>query len=352
MNAGPKILVVDDEEVICRGVQRILSGKGFQVVTSTDSPAALALAVADDFAAVLLDLKMPRMDGIQFVQELRKAKPTVPVIFVTGYPSLLEAESAERFGVLGHILKPFTPQEIIEAVQRCLRVSSKAGLADEGLTLLENPSAPKESVEPLPTHECVDRVVHEGVLSDRETSVPMETVEHLAHTNLRDCYQCGKCAAGCPMAERMDLLPNQIIRLLQLGHIEKAMQAGAIWQCVSCLTCTTRCPKSVNCAGVLDALRQLSVEHDVASPALRRTVLFQKVFLQNIRRNGRLNELELVGMFKTKGFFKDLSIPLLFKDSMLAPKMIKRGKFHLMGEKVNDRGVVDRIFERCLNQEA
>ncbi|NLX12412.1 MAG: 4Fe-4S dicluster domain-containing protein, partial [Phycisphaerales bacterium] len=177
-------------------------------------------------------------------------------------------------------------------------------------------------------------------------------VEELAHTNLRDCYQCGKCAAGCPMAERMDLLPNQIIRLLQLGHVEKTMQADAIWQCVSCLTCTTRCPKSVNCAGVLDALRQLSVEHNVASPALRRTVLFQKVFLQNIRRNGRLKELELVGMFKTKGFLKDLSIPLLFKDSLLAPKMIKRGKFHLMGETVKDRGVVDRIFERCMSQEA
>ncbi|NLX13681.1 MAG: response regulator, partial [Phycisphaerales bacterium] len=164
MSAGPKILVVDDEEVICRGVQRILSGKGFEVVTSTDSPAALRLAVAEDFAAVLLDLKMPRMDGIQFVQELRKAKPTVPVIFVTGYPSLLEAESAERFGVLGHILKPFTPQEIVEAVQRCLRVSSPAVPSVEGGGLPLNEPKGEGPVGRSSAHDgAADREIRQGV---------------------------------------------------------------------------------------------------------------------------------------------------------------------------------------------
>jgi len=151
------------------------------------------------------------------------------------------------------------------------------------------------------------------------------------------------------MAEYMDVLPNQLIRLVQLDRADKAMKADAVWQCVSCLTCSTRCPKSVDCAGVIDALRQLSVEYEVASPRQRRTVLFQKAFLQNIRRHGRLNELELIAVFKTRSFIKDLDIPFLFKDSMLAPKMIKRRKFHLTGESVEDRGVVDRIFERCMS---
>jgi hypothetical protein len=61
-----------------------------------------------------------------------------------------------------------------------------------------------------------------------------------------------------------------------------------------------------------------------------------------------LNELELVGVFKTMAFLKDISIPFLFKDSLLAPKMMRRHKFHLVGEKVRDRGVVDRIFARCM----
>ena len=173
----------------------------------------------------------------------------------------------------------------------------------------------------------------------------------LAHTRVQDCYQCGKCTAGCPVAERMDMAPNQIVRLTQIGLEDKAMRGDAIWECVSCLTCTTRCPKSVDCAAIMDVLRQLAIQQGVAAPAQRRIYLFQRAFLQNIRRFGRLNELELVRQFKTSVFFKDLSIPFLLKDALLGPKMLQRGKLHLVGEKVRDRAVVDRIFERCLRDQ-
>jgi heterodisulfide reductase subunit C len=176
----------------------------------------------------------------------------------------------------------------------------------------------------------------------------IESVERLAQTHVRDCYQCGKCSAGCPVAQRMDVLPNQVLRLVQLDCVEKAMRTEAIWQCVSCMTCSTRCPKSVDCAAVMDALRQLSAEAGVATAACRRTVIFQKTFLDNIRRNGRLAELELVGMFKAKAFCDDLSVPMLLKDSWLAPRMMKRSKLHVRAEKVKDRGIVQRIFQRCL----
>lgn len=173
----------------------------------------------------------------------------------------------------------------------------------------------------------------------------------LAHIAVQDCYQCGKCTAGCPVAERMETVPNRIVRLVQLGRVDAAIRAGAIWECVSCQTCTARCPKSVDCAAVMDALRQTSFESGVAAGPARRTLLFQKAFLQNVRRNGRLNELELIAAFKTAAFLGDHSVPLLFKDAMLAPKMRARGKLHLIGEKVHDRRVVDRIFARCLNPE-
>ncbi|NLE60879.1 MAG: heterodisulfide reductase subunit C [Planctomycetes bacterium] len=176
----------------------------------------------------------------------------------------------------------------------------------------------------------------------------VDVIEELAHTRVHDCYQCGKCSAGCPMADRMDVIPSQIMRLVQMERLDKAMKAESIWLCVSCQTCSTRCPKSVNIAGVIDALRQLSVEQNVASPAQQRTVVFQKAFLDNIRRNGRLKELELVGFFKVGAFLKGPSLTFLFKDSLLAPKMMTRGKFHLLGESVKDRDVVRRIFDRCM----
>lgn len=169
----------------------------------------------------------------------------------------------------------------------------------------------------------------------------------LAGTRFEDCYQCGKCSAGCPMGQQMDVLPNQLIRLVQLGRVDKAASSSAIWQCVSCLTCSTRCPKNVDCAGIMDALREWSLEHHLAAPDQRRTWLFQREFLNNIRRNGRLNEVELIGVFKMTAFAGDGDMRALVKDSMLAPKLIKRRKFHLVGEKVKDRGVVRRIFERC-----
>ncbi len=174
-------------------------------------------------------------------------------------------------------------------------------------------------------------------------------VEALADLNTELCYQCGKCTAGCPMAERMDIVPNQIVRLVQLGQVARAVSSEAIWTCISCLTCTSRCPKSVDCAAVMDRLRQLSVEGAASSPAHQRTVLFQKAFLRNIRRNGRLNELELVGTFKTSTFLNDLEIPFLFKDAGLAPRLKARGKLKFAGEKVRDREVVERIFSRCMD---
>ena len=163
---------------------------------------------------------------------------------------------------------------------------------------------------------------------------------------IEECYQCGKCTAGCPVAQHMDSPPTKIIRLLQLGEMEGALRANSIWQCVSCQTCSTRCPKSVDCAGVMDALRQAAFARGIAPPEQRRTIVFQKAFLDNIRRNGRLNEIELIAAFKGEVFMRGRSVKFLLEDAGLAPQLQRRRKLHLRGERVRDRGVVGRIFER------
>ena len=82
-------------------------------------------------------------------------------------------------------------------------------------------------------------------------------VEELSGQNLLVCYQCGKCSAGCPAVSQMDILPNQIIRYAQLGLEEELLGSNAIWICASCMTCNVRCPKGINIAEVIEALRQI-----------------------------------------------------------------------------------------------
>ncbi|MFB0566723.1 MAG: 4Fe-4S dicluster domain-containing protein [Candidatus Aminicenantaceae bacterium] len=82
-------------------------------------------------------------------------------------------------------------------------------------------------------------------------------VEEISGQNLLACYQCGKCSAGCPAVSEMDILPNQIIRYAQLGLKDELLQAKSIWICASCFTCNARCPKGINIAEVIEALRQV-----------------------------------------------------------------------------------------------
>lgn len=70
-----------------------------------------------------------------------------------------------------------------------------------------------------------------------------------------DCMQCGKCSATCPATKRMDILPHQAVRLLQLGQAARVAKSGMIWQCVSCFACSARCPRSVDPARLIEAVR-------------------------------------------------------------------------------------------------
>lgn len=87
-------------------------------------------------------------------------------------------------------------------------------------------------------------------------------VEEISGQNLLACNQCGKCSAGCPVVAAMDILPNQVIRMAQLG-MEEVLESNTIWICASCLTCATRCPKGVDVPRLMEALRQIALRQGV-----------------------------------------------------------------------------------------
>lgn len=188
-------------------------------------------------------------------------------------------------------------------------------------------------------------------MEHQQQSPEVAFLEEVAHTKVADCYQCGKCTAGCPMADEMDVIPSTLIRLVQYGDVEEAARTTAVWQCVSCQTCSTRCPKSVNIAGIIDGLKQFSYEHKLVHKKFRRVLAFQKAFLEIIRKNGRTNELELTVFYKLLAFFQDFSIRLSLKDANFALPMLMRKKLHIkMGGPVKDKALVKRIYKKCLKK--
>ncbi len=152
-------------------------------------------------------------------------------------------------------------------------------------------------------------------------------VERRSGQSVRECYQCGKCSAGCPIfgdpdGNDMDLPPNQVMRLLQLGLGETALRSRTIWLCAGCATCTTRCPREVDLASIMEALRIMALEEGITPPGLRNIPLFNKLFLKNIRRYGRLYEMELIGKFNMFSF-------QFFKDVLMAPVLFFKGRLGL-----------------------
>lgn len=172
-------------------------------------------------------------------------------------------------------------------------------------------------------------------------------VEAATGVIVAQCYQCGKCAAGCPVSDQMDLPPCQVFRLLQLGFPDldrKVLACEGIWLCLTCETCTSRCPQDVDITKVMDFLRQEALRAGLAHPKSRAIVAFHRAFLDSVRETGRLYEIGLVADYKARTLD-------LVKDVMLAPAMLMRGKLPLVPHVVKDRAGVKALFKRSAGKE-
>jgi heterodisulfide reductase subunit C len=159
-----------------------------------------------------------------------------------------------------------------------------------------------------------------------------------AHTGIdvRTCYQCGKCTAGCPIAYEMDYPPSQIMRGIQLGMRDVVLSSRTIWLCAACETCSTRCPQEVDPAGVMDALRQIAYTEGIASHE-RDIPLFHRLFLGTIRMFGRVFEAGMIGFYNVlSGHYT--------KDVAMAPKLLLKGRLSLLPERHRNSKELRRIF--------
>jgi heterodisulfide reductase subunit C len=170
----------------------------------------------------------------------------------------------------------------------------------------------------------------------------LKKIEETTKQKVFDCYQCGKCSAGCPISFEMDHLPNAIIRMAQFGMEKEVLKSRSIWLCASCETCTTRCPREIDIAALMDGFRILAVQKGIR-PRLRTVRLFNKLFLGIVKKYGRIFEGELIGKFNMfSGKF--------FQDVLKAPILLKQGRLKIFPA-ISNRKAIRKIFKGVKQKE-
>ena len=166
-----------------------------------------------------------------------------------------------------------------------------------------------------------------------------EAIAADAGVNLKDCYQCGKCTAGCPLAESMDLVPREVIRYLQLGAIDVVLEAKTPWICAQCVVCSSRCPQNVDICSTMRAVR-LASKHAGKRPVPEADI-FDDEFIANVRAHGVSNEQYLAAMYNVKsGHF--------VQDMGNATRMLRRGMVGVAMHNTKGRANVAALVDRAL----
>jgi len=113
-----KILIVDDERVVLEGCRLVLQSEGYEVILVSSSDFALEIMEKINPSLLLVDLKMPGHDGMYLLKKVKKNRPDIPIIVMSGYATLetIEEVSAQRADAF--IPKPFTPDELIEKIRQ------------------------------------------------------------------------------------------------------------------------------------------------------------------------------------------------------------------------------------------
>jgi len=123
----PKILIIDDEEKMCWALERALSHEGYQVVTATRGLRGIELARENELSIVILDLKMPDIDGITVLKLLKKINPSIPVIMITAHGTIDTAIEAMKIGAMDYITKPFKLEQIKVQIKQALHLTNLEG---------------------------------------------------------------------------------------------------------------------------------------------------------------------------------------------------------------------------------
>ncbi len=172
-----------------------------------------------------------------------------------------------------------------------------------------------------------------------------DIVQRRSGEDLRSCYYCQKCTAGCPTAYMMDYKPAQLLRMIQLGQRETVLASRAIWMCIGCEACGTRCPNQIRLAPVMDVLRQMALEEGYAPETSIYSL--HRSFLDSIRMWGRMHEVTMLAEFKTRELLTEF--PVFFQgllgDMKLGAGLVLNGKLSFLPDRIKRMEEIKALYE-------
>lgn len=175
--------------------------------------------------------------------------------------------------------------------------------------------------------------------------------------NLLACYQCRRCAAGCPVGDETGVTPDRLIRMIILGEREEALNNLLVWKCVACYTCGTRCPNNIQTARINETLKQISKEAHI-EPLLPKVSAFHDAFLRLTSHFGRVNELVFIGLYEMRNAKRELKHGGGWKavaDEMknhakLGILMMKKKRMHFQLDRIKRLSEIKRLFKKAKDE--
>jgi len=119
-----KALVIDDEQIVLDSVSKILKDENYDVDVSLSGREGLNQAIQKEYDIVLTDIRMPDIGGMRVLRDVKRSKPSLPVVIITGYASVKSAVQAMKLGAADYIEKPFTPDQLLKAVNSALDMAA------------------------------------------------------------------------------------------------------------------------------------------------------------------------------------------------------------------------------------
>lgn len=220
-----KVLVVDDKQMMRDSVGATLQRAGFQVIAAPDGNTALKLVVRHRPAAVITDLKMPEMDGLELLERLRQAEDQLPVVLMTAYGSVDSAVRAMKFGAFDFIQKPFEGDELVMTLRRAVEhyrlLEENAAMRVNAQTYEDTPALVGRSAIMRQLAQQIQQIAHSHgtVLISGESGTGKEVVARTIRAHSPRCDRvmlCLNCAA----------LSSNLLESELFGH-EKGAFTGA-----------------------------------------------------------------------------------------------------------------------------